>query len=47
MLTKYTDDLEGCAPGSYEERELAPIERANAAYEAVRWSLGRAQDGKG
>jgi len=28
MLLKRVDDLEGCAPGSDEERELAAIERA-------------------
>ena len=36
MLMKRADDLEGCAPGSDEERELSAIERAIGAYEAVR-----------
>jgi hypothetical protein len=47
MLVKRADELEGCAPGSGDERELAAIERAIGAYEAVRWPLGRTQDGKG
>jgi hypothetical protein len=41
MLVKRADDLESCAPGSDEERELASIERAIAAYEAVRSPLAR------
>jgi len=35
MLVRRADDLEGCAPGSDEERELTAIERAIGAYEAV------------
>ena len=46
MLVKRADDLEGCAPGSDEGRELADIERAIAAYEAVRWPTGKIAGGK-
>jgi len=41
MLVKRVDDLEGCPAGSDEERELAAIERAIGAYEAVRWPTGK------
>jgi cytoskeletal protein CcmA (bactofilin family) len=47
LLVKHADDLEGCAPGSDEERELAAIERAIGAYEAVRWPTGKVAGGKG
>jgi hypothetical protein len=47
MLVKRADDLEGCAPGSDEERELAAIERAISAYKAVRWPTGKIAGGKG
>jgi hypothetical protein len=47
MLVKRADDLEGCAPGSDDKRELAAIERAIAAYEAVRWPTGKIAGGKG
>jgi len=47
MLVKRADDLEGCAPGSDEGRELADIERAISAYEAVRWPTGKTAGGKG
>jgi hypothetical protein len=47
LLVKRTDDLEGCTKGSDEERELETITNAIEAYEAVRWPLGRTQDGKG
>jgi hypothetical protein len=39
--------LEGCAPGSDEERELSAIERAIGAYEAVGWPTGKVAGGKG
>jgi hypothetical protein len=47
MLVKRADDLEGCDPGSDEQCELAAIERAIGAYEAVRWPTGKIADGKG
>jgi hypothetical protein len=47
MLVKRADDLEGCPTGSDEERELATIERAISAYEAVRWPTGKIAGGKG
>ena len=47
MLVKREDDLEGCPAGPDEERELAAIERAIGAYEAVRWPTGNIAGGKG
>jgi hypothetical protein len=47
LLVKRADDLEGCAEGSDEGRELATIANAIEAYEVVRWPLGRTQVGKG
>ena len=47
MLVKRADHLEGCAPHSDEGRELADIERAISAYEAVRWRSGKIAGGKG
>jgi hypothetical protein len=47
MLVKRADDLEGCHMGSDEDRELAAIERAIGAYEAVRWPTGKIAGGKG
>jgi hypothetical protein len=46
MLVKRADDL-GCPTGSDDERELAAIERAISAYEAVRWPTGKIAGGKG
>jgi len=47
MLVKRADDLEGCLAGSDQERELAAIECAIGAYEAVRWPTGTVAGGKG
>jgi hypothetical protein len=47
LLLKRADHLEGCTKGSVEEGELEAITNAIEAYEAVRWPLGRTQDGKG
>jgi len=47
MLVKRADDLQGCPAGSHEEQELAAIERAISAYEAVRWPTGKIAGGKG
>jgi hypothetical protein len=47
MLVKRADDLEGCAEGSDEEHESRRHHRCDQAYEAVRWPLGRTQDGRG
>src|SRR5262245_10541971 len=40
-LVKRADDLRGCVAGADKERELAEIERAISAYEAVRWPTGK------
>ena len=47
MLVKRADDLQGCLAGSDKERELAAIERAISAYEAVRWPTGKIAGRKG
>jgi len=47
MLVKRADDLQGCPVGSDKERELAAIERAISAYEAVRWPTGKIAGRKG
>ena len=47
MLVRRADDLEGCPAGPDEERELAAIERAISAYEAVRWPTGKTACGRG
>ena len=46
-LVKRADDLKGCSASSQEERELAAIERAIGAYEAIRWPIGKIAGGKG
>jgi hypothetical protein len=47
MLVRRADDLEGCPAGPDEERELAAIDPAIGAYEAVPWPTGKVAGGKG
>jgi len=47
LLVTRADALEGCTEGSPQEAELAALADAIEAYDAVRWPLGRTQDGKG
>jgi hypothetical protein len=47
LLVMRADALDDCTEGSPEEAELASLADAIEAYEAVRWPLGRTQDGKG